>query len=977
MPDPKKADWFSQFEDPKDDYFSQFEEIPSSVTDKPKSLFDKAWDVGKAIVGEGQIEAQEFAAKHPTISGIGRRFLFGPNKEDLGGIEPPEALTMSPGKIPGLEKGADYLKNKMINSGDYVTGFTGELLKEWMPGIIEGAFDPSNAGTLRGIPKKLPREFMEDRLASVLKESPKPEPTVSPVNIVKNERRLLGPGKRYVNPEGVISNAIEGVQLHEPTNAEGFVTVKDDTKLEPQIKTAEVVSEVPGLSDVPDLKGQTIMTGERVRQTLGVEPKEAIANGWVIPEEELGTKGYRLIQNRPDLQPTVQVKGTVQEYIDAVKSGKIERSVSYSEFLKNKETLLSRFVKEELGEFTPFKMFKKIRGVDPNEANKIRETIIDTLIQGGKLDLEGIYGKSIGVNRNQFNKIVDEIIDTGAASKIANEIKVNTPEPIQRLLGVLKENKINRAVQDTMVSQEKAQRFAAFSNTLKKGQGKEGFFKAASKMSGEYSKVSANELELGASDVQELFDQIKNNTKITPAEQLRAGFALRDLLEGTRTLQPNELMLMDRIYGPGIGNQIIQMHGGIGGVGIKLAKTANTMKSMQATLDLSAPFRQGLGLVHRKEFWNAYAQMFKYAGSEESFQALGRSIEEHSNYLLSRDAGLFTADHSLGNFEEAFMDSYLNDVHSAMGSKAKYSPARISERAYVGFLNKLRFDTFNTLIQKAEKAGLETYKIVEGERTATDLIKQIAKYINTSTGRGDLGKFAKYAEDMNTVLFSPRLIASRLQILNPKYYIDSPAFVRKEALKTLFAMAGFTVIASEIGALLNGQTKLTPTQKNLTNPDYGKIKWGNVRLDPGGGMNQYIVAASQFITGKATSSTSGNSYDLGQFGQPGRVGKLVGLGNPRANSFLENKFSPMASLINTIISGKIDPATRKPYNIPTELRKRVTPLLAQDLMDLYKEDPNLMGLGIPASMGMALQTYDEPAPSMSLGSGLGVGNLKP
>jgi hypothetical protein len=57
------------------------------------------------------------------------------------------------------------------------------------------------------------------------------------------------------------------------------------------------------LSDVPDLAGGTLMTGERVRDLLGVEPKDAVARGWVRYEEhpEQGVAGYRLTQNRPDL----------------------------------------------------------------------------------------------------------------------------------------------------------------------------------------------------------------------------------------------------------------------------------------------------------------------------------------------------------------------------------------------------------------------------------------------------------------------------------------------------------------------------------------------------------------------------------------------------------------------------------------------------------------------------------------------------
>lgn len=910
MPDPVKKDYFSQFESPKEDYFAQFEEVPKEP-EKPKPE-------EKGILQKGW----------EAIS------------------EPPKFIT------EGANKLADYIDKPSLN-----TSKLGGQIKGFGAGAVQGA--ASLLSPLNIAQTVIP----ESKLAKGLSGAQ----VIEGADQLRKGNYLTGAADIGMGALGLNVKGLKGNKLREAINP-SEVNPETNFPSETSIPSKPFIPEKPPVEKPkfrtnPDGTFTNVKTGE-IHDKLGNIIKPVIKEGEIVSE---------VPNSVPSEIPEVKLKGPAQEYIDAVKNGTIDRSTSFTDFQKNKESLMSRFVKEEKGSFSPLEMFSKIKGVDDAEANKVRESIIDTLLQGGRLDLEGIYGKTVGMNRRQFNKIVDEIIDTGSVGKIAEQIKINTPEPIQRLLGVLGNHKINRALQDAAVSVEKGKRFAKFTSQLSKGEGKEGFFKAASEMSGEYPKNPAIELELGDKDVQALFDQIGKNKRITPGEKLRAGFALRDLLEGTRTLQPNELGLMDRIYGPGVGNQIMELHGGLGGIPIKLAKTANTMKSMQATLDLSAPFRQGLGLVHRKEYWNAFAQMFKYAGSEDAFQALEKSMESHPNYLLSRDSGLFTANHSMANHEEAWMDSYLNDVHKLMGDKARYSPARMSERAYVGFLNKLRFDTFNSLLQKAEKAGLQTYEIgADGSKITTDLTRQISKYINTATGRGDLGKFSKYGDDLNTILFSPRLISSRLTILNPKYYYDANPFVRKEALKTLFALAGFTITASGIGSVLGGQTKLTPNQKNLTNPDYGKIKWGNTRLDPGGGLNQYIVAASQFITGQSTSSTSGKTYDSGQFGQPGRVGKLIGVGNPRANSFLENKMSPMASFIDVLLSGKIDPATRKPYNIPTDLRKRFTPLMIQDLIDLYKEDPDLLGLGIPASMGMGLQTYQEPGPS----NGLSIGGLK-
>lgn len=85
-----------------------------------------------------------------------------------------------------------------------------------------------------------------------------------------------------VGPVSVVAEAPKGVDLDALAEKHGAVEGE-------QI-----------LSDTPDLDGHTTMTGERVREFLGVEPKEALSRGWIAREEN---GQYRLIQNRPDLQP--------------------------------------------------------------------------------------------------------------------------------------------------------------------------------------------------------------------------------------------------------------------------------------------------------------------------------------------------------------------------------------------------------------------------------------------------------------------------------------------------------------------------------------------------------------------------------------------------------------------------------------------------------------------------------------------------
>ena len=358
-----------------------------------------------------------------------------------------------------------------------------------------------------------------------------------------------------------------------------------------------------------------------------------------------------------------------------------------------------------------------------------------------------------------------------------------------------------------------------------------------------------------------------------------------------------------------------------------LNELANVTKSMMASMDISAPLRQGLPLIHRKEWWSSLDDMMKSLVSEKNYTTLMQTIESKPTYDLAKKSGLsLTSLDNILSREEAYMSKWAEKIPGV----------RASERAYVGFLNKLRSDTFDSLITSAEKSGREL---------TPELTRSIAKYINTSTGRGSLGSLEKAAVELNYVFFSPRMISSRLTMMNPAYYIKADPFVRKEALKSLFALAAAGETVSELGRLAGGTVNNDPT-----NPDFQKVKIGNTRLDPYGGFQQYIVAASRLMSGKSTSSTSGKTWTMGEnFVAPTRLSTVA--------NFARSKLSPVASFAADLLQGK--DFSGQPINVPKEIADRFTPMLIQDIIGLAKEDPSLLPLGIPAALGMGLQSYNK------------------
>ena len=528
-------------------------------------------------------------------------------------------------------------------------------------------------------------------------------------------------------------------------------------------------------------------------------------------------------------------------------------------------------------------------------------------------------------------------------------------EVIGKLVDAIKEAGPKRVEQENLYSVERAKRIQSAEKVSTKGL--PGFYEQLHELKGELPKVDFERTKLKSSEVNDLINYVTNSPYLLPYEKIRAKMGLLKMLSAKREEVPqaSELKLLSEVFGKKF-DDVINLHGGLGGaVSAKVAnEMANLSKSVMASIDMSAPLRQGLPLIHKKEWWGAIKPMVESFGSQERFDALQASLKDREGYLLGKKSGLHLTDMGY-NKEEAYASKLANLVPGV----------KMSERAYVGFLNKLRADTFDSLVNDAKLLGHDENEIGPA----------IAKYVNYATGRGDLGRLDPIAKELNTVFFSPRLISSRLTMLNPNTYVskDIPAFVRKESLKSLLAVASFSITMNSLAHVMGGSTNLDPT-----NSDFIKSKFGNTRMDPNGGIQQYIVAATRLLTGETTSSTTGKTSEIGKrYGSPSRVSMMIGVGDKYNRSFMENKFSPLVGLADDILAmrtpdtnglgGIIAPNKDKNPSLlkgsySSDVINRFVPLMVNDMIDLYKDDPNLFVsgkslLGAGAALGMGMQTY--------------------
>lgn len=510
---------------------------------------------------------------------------------------------------------------------------------------------------------------------------------------------------------------------------------------------------------------------------------------------------------------------------------------------------------------------------------------------------------------------------------------------VERLTHAISVAKPIREMQEELYTKERGRRIQAVERVKTKGLG--GYYQQLGKLAGTLPKLELERFKLSPKDVDDLIDII-SDAQITSWEKISAKGGLVKLLSG-EVPQRSELALLTNAFGPEFGEQVM-MHGGfLGPVPFTmLMRTSNEMKTMMASFDLSAPLRQGLPLALRKEYWKSLGTMIQVVSNKETFDSLMASIREDPLYIQSRDSGLMITDAAqLAGREEQFGGTLFSHRFPIL----KHIVAA-SERGYVGFLDKVRWDVYKDMVRQATIAG---HDIGDGVH-ASDVTKQIAKFVNTASGRGSLGRFEKIAPELNAVLFSPRLISSRLTMLNPHYYVDPKLTpqVRTERLKSLFAIAAMGLMITGMEYLFSDRAEV---ETDPVSTDFMKLKIGNVRSDNFGGFQQYVVAAARLMS--ATRSL-----------MPGQDVT----NNPTIAQILArfgiNKLSPMAGFIYAIASAKRDKYGQlkdqfgNDLNIPPAVFKQFTPLIIQDLQAIYAEDPSLLPLGLPAALGASTQVYD-------------------
>ena len=516
---------------------------------------------------------------------------------------------------------------------------------------------------------------------------------------------------------------------------------------------------------------------------------------------------------------------------------------------------------------------------------------------------------------------------------------------VKRVVGALRAAEPIRGTQEKIYSAERAQKLAKMVAVGKKVEGEKGFYAELGQLKGKMGRAQYKSIrgKINQEDINKLFEIAKNADQLNPFETVSARKGLAKLFgeAGGKVPTNKELDLLHEVFGPELTNVVLAKRPLMDKFKEGGHEVANISRSLMASYDLSFPFRQGAFMIRRqKEFAPAFGSMFKQFGSERAFKEVQTEIARRPSYKLMRSSGLSLTElgQRMSKREEGMMSTWAEKIPLVgLGVRA-------SNRAYTGFANKLRADVFDSFVKQSKKLGIPQ---------DPDFLKSAATYINNATGRGGLGKLENSAVALNSAIFSPRLVASRINLMNPNFYVKLHPKVRKEALKDLFTFAGLALTTASLAKMGGASVETNPISS-----DFAKIKVGNTRYDPLAGFQQYIVLAARLITKKTKSSTTGKVTRLGEkYGGPTRLST--------AYRFIENKQSPAMSFVTTFLKGKT--ASGEKLKLSDEVASRFVPMMMQDMYDLYKEEgAEGIPLVTPAIFGIGVQTYGKRKASSDL-----------
>ncbi len=267
-----------------------------------------------------------------------------------------------------------------------------------------------------------------------------------------------------------------------------------------------------------------------------------------------------------------------------------------------------------------------------------------------------------------------------------------------------------------------------------------------------------------------------------------------------------------------------------------LGEVLGTMRAVMTGGEFSAILRQGkYAFGHPVVFAKSLPAVWKAFRSEEGLLRIQKEIESRDNYKNGAYKKLALVDPyaaSLTKMEEDFQSRWANKIPLIAGTA----------RSYSAFLNLLRANSFDVI------AASHTGDLRPLMRSEAD---SLAETVNTLTGRGSLGKFEQAGPFLNRLLFSPKFLASRLNMLTLRGVVwDVNPLTRKTIAKEYARAYASQIVLMGLYAMFM-KSDDDEIELDWRSSDFLKIPIGpNTKIDPAAGMLQLLALSARIWTGE-------------------------------------------------------------------------------------------------------------------------------
>lgn len=268
-----------------------------------------------------------------------------------------------------------------------------------------------------------------------------------------------------------------------------------------------------------------------------------------------------------------------------------------------------------------------------------------------------------------------------------------------------------------------------------------------------------------------------------------------------------------------------------------LREASGSLRGLKATLDLSAVLNQGLFFIPSRPASAAKStwDMFKSFLSTAEYNRLRAGIRaDKALFDKATAAGLKLNTSDLDEPAEFISSRILGGNWSILGKNV--NPMAASDRAYTAFLNRMRIDTFEKLVQGQERPWMGRFGVPK--ELSLDELKQTAEYVNTVTGVGT-GKLANSLKGLNDMPF-PLMFAPGYRVSRWKTAMASPAFnaaIRGNRYLAAQVLRDYALFAGAMYGTVKGLEAIGGKfDGDMSSPTFGKTKMSSTTASIDGGV---------------------------------------------------------------------------------------------------------------------------------------------